>query len=156
MATRKFIRQGDQQDSIIQSPGLYHSGFNHSRIQDYSRSSNSILHHSTSSPLARHHRVPRRPGRRRAPTPEELRQATVTPASKLYGPPRVHFSAPLDHLTKTAKIRGATGTYSTIPHPARCRNLAKPLLYQDPINLVLSPHLCVFHSHSAPYPENCL
>jgi hypothetical protein len=82
MATRKFIRQGDQQDSIIQSPGLYHSGFNHSRIRDYSRSSNSILHHSTSSPLARHHRVPRRPGRRRAPTPEELRQATITPANR--------------------------------------------------------------------------
>jgi hypothetical protein len=150
LATGKFITQGSR---------ILSSNLQDCIIQDSIAQRFEVIlhpHHQSRTTSWRHQRTPRRPGRRRAPTPEELRQATVTPASKLYGPPRVHFSAPLDHLTKTAKIRGATGTYSTIPHPARCRNLAKPLLYQDPINLVLSPHLCVFHSHSAPYPENCL
>jgi hypothetical protein len=45
----------------------------------------------------RHHRAPRRPGRRRAPTPEELRQAAIPPANTSSSP---LFSAPLNRTDK--------------------------------------------------------
>ncbi|KAH0816614.1 hypothetical protein GEV33_006177 [Tenebrio molitor] len=115
------ILSSNLQDCIIQDSITQRFEITQAReIILYHPTASSIIRHLHHQPRAtswRHHRAPRRPGRRRAPTPEELRQATITLASNLYGPSRVHFSAPLDHPTKTAKIeRGATGTplYSTL------------------------------------------
>jgi hypothetical protein len=89
-----------------------------------------------------HHRAPRRSGRRPAPTSEELRQATITPANNHWTirrrPQKPSEERPVLHCTT----------------PCEVPESGKPPLYQDQINVVLFTHLCVFLSHPLPDLDN--
>jgi hypothetical protein len=68
-----------------------------------------------------------------------LCQVTIPPASNSYGPPRVYFFGPTD---EDRNFRTRKNRYSTVPHPARCRNLASRPCTRT--------HVCVFLSYFAP------
>ncbi|KAJ3616347.1 hypothetical protein MTP99_003905 [Tenebrio molitor] len=144
LETRKFITRGDQQNfpgSLQHLPGssqricrihrIPQITFRSSpdRLRIFPRRSRR-LHHQLRVTSWRHHRAPHRPGGRRAPTPEELRQAATTPAKTLYGPPR-----PLLGPTEPSELRPKFPSEERPIHqctaPCQVPKSGKPPLYQD-------------------------